>query len=56
LQPPCNGERKDHDEICKGVTPLYIEDTPHGLDAVGHKKGNLSHKFYEPSKGQPKNS
>ena len=42
-----------HDPV---VSPPNIEDTPHGLEEVEHKKGNLSHIFNEPSKGQPKNS
>ena len=36
------------------VSPPNIKDTPHGLEEVEHKKGNLSHEFNEPSKGRLK--
>jgi hypothetical protein len=36
------------------VRPPDIEDTTHGLQKIEHEKGELSHKFNEPSEGQPK--
>ena len=55
FQPPCNGERKDHDEIRKGVNPVYNEESLRGFEEIEHEKGKLLRKFNEPSKGQSKN-